>query len=87
MKLGVNTVLFKGVDVKTAMKAIKAAGYDGVELGPWGYFPNSNPLLKNALEARGLSLVAGTVGGNWLWRMLPQDLFARLGEMFAENGR
>ena len=26
MKLGVNTVLFKGVDVKTAMKAIKAAG-------------------------------------------------------------
>ena len=32
MKLGVNTVLFKGVDVKTAMKAIKLAGYDGVEL-------------------------------------------------------
>ena len=28
MKLGVNTVLFKGVDVKTAMMAIKAAGYD-----------------------------------------------------------
>ena len=32
MKLGVNTVLFKGVDVKSAMKAIKTAGYDGVEL-------------------------------------------------------
>ena len=32
MKLGVNSVLFKSVDVKTAMKAIKMAGYDGVEL-------------------------------------------------------
>jgi hypothetical protein len=32
VKLGVNTVLFKGVDVKTAMKAIKLAVYDGVEL-------------------------------------------------------
>ena len=32
MKLGVNTVLFKGTGVKNAMKAIKAAGYDGVEL-------------------------------------------------------
>lgn len=48
------------------MDEMKAAGYDGVELGPWGYFPNSNPLLKNALEARGLSLVVGTVGGNFL---------------------
>ena len=32
MKLGVNTVLFKGVDVKTALKAVKLAGYDGAEL-------------------------------------------------------
>ncbi len=32
MKLGVNTVLFKGFDVKTAFKQIKLAGYDGAEL-------------------------------------------------------
>ena len=40
------------------MDEMKVAGYDGVELGPWGYFPNKNPMLKNALGARGLSLVA-----------------------------
>lgn len=48
------------------MDEMREAGYDGAELGPWGYFPNRNPDLKNALEARGLSLVAGTVGGDFL---------------------
>ncbi|MBQ3079641.1 MAG: sugar phosphate isomerase/epimerase [Clostridia bacterium] len=32
LQLGINTVLFKAVDVKTALKAIKLAGYDGAEL-------------------------------------------------------
>lgn len=32
IKLGVNSVLFKTVDFATAAKAIKAAGYDGVEI-------------------------------------------------------
>ena len=32
MKLGVNTVLFKMLDTRAAMKAVKLAGYDGVEL-------------------------------------------------------
>ena len=32
MKLGVNTVLFKGFGIKAALKAIKLAGYDGAEL-------------------------------------------------------
>ena len=32
MKLGVNTVLFKGFGVKEAFKAIRLAGYDGAEL-------------------------------------------------------
>lgn len=45
---------------------MKEAGYDGVELGPWGYFPNTNPELKEELEKRELTLVAGTVGGNFL---------------------
>ena len=48
------------------MDEMKVSGYAGVELGPWGYFPNTNPVLKNALEARGLELVAGTVGGDFL---------------------
>lgn len=48
------------------MDEMRQAGYDGVELGPWGYFPNTNPELKDALAARSLSLVAGTVGGDFL---------------------
>ncbi len=32
MKLGANSVLFGGFDIETAIKNIKAAGYDGVEI-------------------------------------------------------
>lgn len=46
---------------------MKVAGYEGCEIGPWGYMPNSDPqVLKNAMDARGLSLVGATVGGNFL---------------------
>lgn len=45
---------------------MKIAGYEGVELGPWGYFPTRPELLKNTLQARDLTLVAGTCGGNFL---------------------
>lgn len=48
------------------MDEMKESGFEGVELGPWGYFPNTNPELKEALEKRALSLVAGTVGGDFL---------------------
>lgn len=48
------------------MDEMRAAGYDGVELGPWGYFPNTYNELKAALDARSLELVAGTVGGDFL---------------------
>lgn len=48
------------------MDEMRQAGYDGVELGPWGYFPNTNPELKDALAKRALTLVAGTVGGDFL---------------------
>ena len=32
LKLGINTVLFKGFGIKQALKLIKLAGYDGAEL-------------------------------------------------------
>lgn len=48
------------------MDEMQASGYAGVELGPWGYFPNSEAGLKEALSKRNLELVAGTVGGNFL---------------------
>ena len=39
------------------MDEMKVSGYMGIELGPWGYFPTQAPILKNALQARGLALV------------------------------
>lgn len=38
-----------------------AAGYGGLELGPYGYMPLDLPLVGEALTARGLHIVAGTI--------------------------
>lgn len=48
------------------MDEMQIAGYEGVELGPWGYFPTEYPVLKKELDQRGLTLVGGTVGGNYV---------------------
>jgi len=37
-----------------------ASGYKALELGPAGYLPTDPAILKNELDARGLSLCAGT---------------------------
>ena len=47
------------------MDEMACAGYRGVELGPWGYFPNNSDRLKEELTARGLSLVAVTAGADF----------------------
>lgn len=56
----------KQVPWERCMDEMAKAGYAGVELGPWGYFPNTAGMLKNELEKRKLELVAGTVGGDFL---------------------
>ena len=38
-----------------------AAGYGGLELGPYGYVPLDLPVVSEALTARGLYIVAGTI--------------------------
>ena len=67
MKLGVNTVLFKGTGVKNAMKAIKAAGYDGVELSAiqgmcehlvLDAWETQAPLVKAAAKEAGVELLS-----------------------------
>lgn len=46
---------------------MKITGYEGCEIGPWGYVPNDDPqMLKNAIDARGMTLVGATEGGNFL---------------------
>jgi inosose dehydratase len=39
----------------------KAAGYDGIELGPIGFMPEDPAMLGDALASRGLQLIGGVV--------------------------
>ncbi len=39
----------------------KAAGYDGIELGPIGFMPEDPAVLGDALAARAMSLIGGVV--------------------------
>lgn len=43
---------------------VAAAGYEWIELGPYGFLPTDPRQLKDELDARGLRLSAGTVGEN-----------------------
>lgn len=60
---------------------MQAAGYAGVELGPWGYLPNDPEQLKKELESRQLQLVAGTVAGDFLNDDATEPLCARIDEI------
>lgn len=40
---------------------VAAAGYEWIEIGPYGYLPNDASELQDALDARGLRVSAGTV--------------------------
>jgi len=40
---------------------VAAAGYKGLELGPYGYVPLDLDRVSDALDRRGLSIVAGTI--------------------------
>lgn len=43
------------------MDEIRDAGYEGTELGPWGFYPHAPGELHSALDARGLALVGSFV--------------------------
>ena len=45
----------------TVLDELSGAGFNATELGPLGYLPTSSDTLAEALEQRGLSLVAGTI--------------------------
>ena len=56
----------KQISWQRCMDEMQKCGYEGVELGPWGYFPNDYETLHSELSKRDLKLVAGTVGGNYV---------------------
>lgn len=67
LKLGINTVLFKAFDIKTALKAIKLAGYDGAEISAiqgmcehlvLDAWETQAPLVKAAAMEAGVQLLS-----------------------------
>ncbi|MEZ5535414.1 MAG: TIM barrel protein [Thiolinea sp.] len=46
---------------QSVLDDIQQAGYGATELGPLGYMPTDTAVLREALEARGLQLLAGTL--------------------------
>jgi inosose dehydratase len=47
----------------TFLDEVRECGYQGVELGPYGYLPTEADVLTSALSLRGLELTAGYVMG------------------------
>ena len=54
------------------------AGYEWIEIGPFGYLPTDAPILLGELDRRGLKAVAGLVGADihkpGVWPTLKKDL-------------
>ena len=51
-------------DWRLVLKDAAAAGYGGLELGPYGYMPLDAPMVSDALRQHGLYVVAGTIFDN-----------------------
>jgi inosose dehydratase len=50
-----------GYDYSRVLDEMRAAGYSGTELGDWGFMPTDPRQLRDALDARSLSLVGAFV--------------------------
>ena len=88
LKLGVNTVLFKPFTVGEAMKAVKLAGYDGVELSAIAGmcehlvlddWENSAPPIKAAAEELDLKKCAQAAGEKKIEMIHVKDLLGLTG--------
>jgi len=61
------------------LEEISAAGYDGTELGPYGYYPTEAQKLRRTLAGRGLTLTSAFVPLRWFQpARLPDDMAALL---------
>ncbi|WP_375432707.1 TIM barrel protein [uncultured Friedmanniella sp.] len=49
------------VPASTFLREVVEAGYEAIELGPYGYLPSSAAELQEALDEHGLTVLAGTV--------------------------
>jgi len=62
---------------------MEAAGYQGTELGPWGFLPTDHRVLASALQSRGLAMAAAFVPLNLKDRAAYDECVARVRETGA----
>jgi inosose dehydratase len=71
----------KQIDWERCMNEMAESGYQGIELGPWGYLPNEYEKLKNELEKRNLELTATTLVGDLMSKEKTREMMDLLDEM------
>ncbi|WP_050182471.1 sugar phosphate isomerase/epimerase family protein [Domibacillus robiginosus] len=63
------------------MNEMAESGYEGIELGPWGYLPNQYEQLREQLEKRNLKLTATTLVGDLMSDEKTDEMITLLDEM------
>ncbi|MFS0785174.1 TIM barrel protein [Shouchella sp. 1P09AA] len=61
-------------DWKCVLSEAKQAGYNEIELGPYGYFPLESDDFKHELKKNQLSLIAGTIFDNLVLESKQEEL-------------
>lgn len=62
---------------------MQECGYEGIELGPWGYLPKESSQLKKELEIRSLKLTATTLMGDLTSSSNTDEMISLLDQMAA----
>jgi inosose dehydratase len=65
---------------------LKSAGYEGTELGPYGYLPTDPSVLREQIEDRSLALTSAFVPLRLKEPNLPLDEVVRVGELLSALG-
>ncbi|MBD1379600.1 sugar phosphate isomerase/epimerase family protein [Metabacillus arenae] len=71
----------KQINWKICLDEMAQAGYEGIELGPWGYLPNDFKTLKHELDSRNLQLVATTLVGDLMSVEITESMIDQLHKM------
>jgi inosose dehydratase len=71
----------KQINWKVCLDEMAQAGYEGIELGPWGYLPNDYKTLKHEIDSRNLKLVATTLVGDLMSVEKTEIMIEKLHEM------
>lgn len=69
------------INWERCLNEMAQAGYEGIELGPWGYLPIEYEALKSELNKRNLKLTATTLAGDLLSNKKTMKMITQLDKM------